>query len=103
MALKNLHLPFCFFFCLSLFKSIEDRKSTRLTSSHVSISYAVFCLTKIKIIAAEPLPALSSGTACRAICLLCLFSYVPPSRGLLRWFFCCDVSCSFLFILTWSP
>src|SRR5699024_6069546 len=24
----------------------EDRKSTRLNSSHVSISYAVFCLTK---------------------------------------------------------
>src|SRR5437868_9679554 len=28
----------------------EDRKSTRLNSSHVSISYAVFCLKK-KIIA----------------------------------------------------
>src|SRR5699024_11474859 len=25
---------------------IEDRKSTRLNSSHVSISYAVFCLIK---------------------------------------------------------
>src|SRR5207249_6105524 len=25
----------------------EDRKSTRLNSSHVSISYAVFCLKKI--------------------------------------------------------
>src|SRR5437868_12064045 len=25
-----------------------DRKSTRLNSSHVSISYAVFCLKKIK-------------------------------------------------------
>src|SRR5699024_12223479 len=24
----------------------QDRKSTRLNSSHVSISYAVFCLTK---------------------------------------------------------
>src|SRR5690625_2610444 len=27
----------------------EDRKSTRLNSSHVAISYAVFCLTKINI------------------------------------------------------
>src|SRR5437868_11025208 len=27
-----------------------DRKSTRLNSSHVSISYAVFCLKKKKII-----------------------------------------------------
>src|SRR5699024_12290077 len=28
--------------------STVDRKSTRLNSSHVSISYAVFCLTKKK-------------------------------------------------------
>src|SRR5699024_11869894 len=28
----------------------RDRKSTRLNSSHVSISYAVFCLTKKKYI-----------------------------------------------------
>src|SRR3712207_8267258 len=27
---------------------IEDRKSTRLNSSHVNISYAVFCLKKKK-------------------------------------------------------
>src|SRR5437868_10572630 len=29
-------------------KTGEDRKSTRLNSSHVSISYAVFCLKKKK-------------------------------------------------------
>src|SRR5437870_10422417 len=29
-------------------KSISDRKSTRLNSSHVAISYAVFCLKKKK-------------------------------------------------------
>src|SRR5690606_41023782 len=28
---------------------VEDRKSTRLNSSHVKISYAVFCLKKKKI------------------------------------------------------
>src|SRR5699024_2877697 len=28
---------------------IGDRKSTRLNSSHVSISYAVFCLKKISV------------------------------------------------------
>src|SRR5690606_39009056 len=28
------------------FARIEDRKSTRLNSSHVKISYAVFCLKK---------------------------------------------------------
>src|SRR5207249_5472920 len=29
---------------------LSDRKSTRLNSSHVSISYAVFCLKKKKVI-----------------------------------------------------
>src|SRR5699024_12292873 len=29
-------------------QGVEDRKSTRLNSSHVSISYAVFCLKKKK-------------------------------------------------------
>src|SRR5690625_4700831 len=49
------HLCFCFYFCGSCFrehlsfitrllKSLQDRKSTRLNSSHVAISYAVFCL-----------------------------------------------------------
>src|SRR5437773_9313310 len=28
---------------------MEDRKSTRLNSSHITISYAVFCLKKKKI------------------------------------------------------
>src|SRR5690349_23767299 len=31
---------------VSLIESITDRKSTRLNSSHVEISYAVFCLKK---------------------------------------------------------
>src|SRR5690554_2769556 len=30
------------------FQNIKDRKSTRLNSSHVRISYAVFCLKKKK-------------------------------------------------------
>src|SRR5438067_10077077 len=30
--------------------SLVDRKSTRLNSSHVSISYAVFCLKKKKLL-----------------------------------------------------
>src|SRR5438067_5277982 len=32
----------------ALRQDLEDRKSTRLNSSHVSISYAVFCLKKKK-------------------------------------------------------
>src|SRR5207249_5472997 len=32
----------------------QDRKSTRLNSSHVSISYAVFCLKKKKYIQTAP-------------------------------------------------
>src|SRR5207249_10501087 len=34
----------------------EDRKSTRLNSSHVSISYAVFCLKKKSHARPEPQP-----------------------------------------------
>src|SRR5699024_12717873 len=33
---------------LDTFEEMPDRKSTRLNSSHVSISYAVFCLKKNK-------------------------------------------------------
>src|SRR6266571_3397065 len=33
--------------------SLTDRKSTRLNSSHMSISYAVFCLKKKKHLIAE--------------------------------------------------
>src|SRR5690606_10925060 len=33
---------------IALFKAQIDRKSTRLNSSHVKISYAVFCLKKKK-------------------------------------------------------
>src|SRR5690606_41312942 len=33
----------------ALLWKLEDRKSTRLNSSHVKISYAVFCLKKKKI------------------------------------------------------
>src|SRR3712207_7257514 len=32
------------------FELVEDRKSTRLNSSHANISYAVFCLKKKKIL-----------------------------------------------------
>src|SRR5258707_7750371 len=34
--------------------SPRDRKSTRLNSSHANISYAVFCLKKIKLNAVQP-------------------------------------------------
>src|SRR5437868_11124748 len=40
---------------------VQDRKSTRLNSSHVSISYAVFCLKKKKS-SGKPL---SSACSCR--------------------------------------
>src|SRR5690554_7177813 len=34
--------------CIWLLENLQDRKSTRLNSSHVRISYAVFCLKKKK-------------------------------------------------------
>src|SRR5437868_11335410 len=46
--------------CTPCGNSIRDRKSTRLNSSHVSISYAVFCLKKKKtIIIKEGTPLLT--------------------------------------------
>src|SRR3712207_7988174 len=36
-------------------KLLEDRKSTRLNSSHANISYAVFCLNKKTVLAATVL------------------------------------------------
>src|SRR5690625_4730628 len=48
---KDCHLPFLIMFHQSMtdYKNVleelkKDRKSTRLNSSHVAISYAVFCL-----------------------------------------------------------
>src|SRR3989442_10966938 len=38
-----------------------DRKSTRLNSSHVRISYAVFCLKKKKHPTADAVPTVSLG------------------------------------------
>src|SRR5437667_1491802 len=34
--------------CEKFLRGIRDRKSTRLNSSHITISYAVFCLKKKK-------------------------------------------------------
>src|SRR5437660_2953641 len=45
----------------------RDRKSTRLNSSHVAISYAVFCLKKKMLTAAAPL-----------VPLVLLFLAAPP-------------------------
>src|SRR3712207_9131377 len=41
-AIDDVNIPDCYF---GLY---EDRKSTRLNSSHANISYAVFCLKKKK-------------------------------------------------------
>src|SRR2546430_7154202 len=43
------------------FAALEDRKSTRLNSSHSQISYAVFCLKKKKQIRAA-IPCSSNAT-----------------------------------------
>src|SRR5256885_3455135 len=76
---------------------VSDRKSTRLNSSHLVISYAVFCLKKKKFHKTPPRasrtrvssissPSLQSShryTHCsryHTVCWLCLFFY--------RFFFC---------------
>src|SRR5688500_19338876 len=44
----------------------QDRKSTRLNSSHLVISYAVFCLKKKTMMHSEPLPARASAATTTA-------------------------------------
>src|SRR5690349_23763133 len=46
-TLNDRHLPLSYFD--RSWKPLLDRKSTRLNSSHVETSYAVFCLKKKKI------------------------------------------------------
>src|SRR5699024_12869464 len=48
MGLSGSRLIFLHLFIIAGVKksNVKDRKSTRLNSSHVSISYAVFCLKK---------------------------------------------------------
>src|SRR5947199_4162901 len=52
-AVRNLHVVFCAHLqealepCRGMLRPL-DRKSTRLNSSHLGISYAVFCLKKKK-------------------------------------------------------
>src|SRR5438309_8237514 len=53
----------------------EDRKSTRLNSSHSSISYAVFCLKKKKKTKDKTLPTPSSNP----LRSLHLTRYMSPS------------------------
>src|SRR5699024_11544531 len=44
---NSYHRNYCVHFTSSIIEGfLIDRKSTRLNSSHVSISYAVFCLKK---------------------------------------------------------
>src|SRR5699024_11315292 len=44
----NFYCPLGFLLGFDFIEYFRDRKSTRLNSSHVSISYAVFCLKKKK-------------------------------------------------------
>src|SRR6266542_1620082 len=55
--------------CRSLTPGMADRKSTRLNSSHGSISYAVFCLKK-KMFSAHSLPV-RTGEVGELRCFLC--------------------------------
>src|SRR5699024_12623628 len=61
----------------------QDRKSTRLNSSHVSISYAVFCLKKKKKIPTAALPPGAMGIK-RTDTSSIVSRYVGWSRGSAR-------------------
>src|SRR5439155_3322314 len=59
------------------FPHLRDRKSTRLNSSHVAISYAVFCLKKKKKPASRP-PMLAQLRAA----LILITSPLPDARAM---------------------
>src|SRR5207249_11425855 len=56
---------------------VRDRKSTRLNSSHVSISYAVFCLKKKKNKNKARLSALHEEMYCSDNCPSHTISHLP--------------------------
>src|SRR5205814_7327979 len=58
-----------------------DRKSTRLNSSHLGISYAVFCLKKKKNLAKRCLGCLRQTHHCRGIDLQNLILSTPLARA----------------------
>src|SRR6266446_1413323 len=61
----------------------RDRKSTRLNSSHLVISYAVFCLKKKKIFISDHSDP--SSSALSRICARLTFSDFPLSRLTISW------------------
>src|SRR3712207_6926233 len=68
----------------------QDRKSTRLNSSHANISYAVFCLKKKKI--SEPdlhTNQISQPVYGVPLCSFSLRSCCPLHNSLLPFPFCC--------------
>src|ERR1022692_1932141 len=58
-----------------------DRKSTRLNSSHLVISYAVFCLKKKRSWRASPATRRRSGMAARARRGCGAWPAAPPTRS----------------------
>src|SRR6266704_2835839 len=76
------------------FGKSEDRKSTRLNSSHVSISYAVFCLKKKNYL---PLPIINRKQNRHT--LLCYFGL---SDGTLSLYQHCSI-CFFFLLLRRPP
>src|SRR5256885_7989203 len=76
--------------CDAWFDHSGDRKSTRLNSSHLVISYAVFCLKKKKYLELRMFCSVLSGGSAR-VCdlfvpraLLCLLDSPTPHRPLKR-------------------
>src|SRR5207249_8550493 len=60
--------------CRSFRYQLRDRKSTRLNSSHVSISYAVFCLKKKNV---ERIDTVTLALILIIVCLLFRPLYLP--------------------------
>src|SRR5690554_7257028 len=69
-------MTFCWNVQLTIDFHALDRKSTRLNSSHVRISYAVFCLKKKKIHISFSVPV-TYNLACLPFPIHCVYFLLP--------------------------
>src|SRR6266571_4780154 len=82
-------------------RSEKDRKSTRLNSSHMSISYAVFCLKKKN----QKFPRAASGSRCRSYSpvRLAFLRFTTSDLFISRRLSSCAISVCFFFLMIRRP
>src|SRR6266496_898376 len=92
--------------CRARSRTIRDRKSTRLNSSHVEISYAVFCLKKkkyVNVVVSLYYRPIDHTYYVTAISFLHLFFYISISLSFLSFLLLFTLSSFFFFLMIRRP